>query len=114
MGLAIALDDVVKAGAAGCSGEWFGGSQSVDYSHDLWTIRCPAIANVQQMQDNLRSQLEDLGMTIRDFGNNAGPNGDVAYEINYGADQLLGTARMVVLGEGDGQIIVFTIDQTPR
>ena len=64
------------------------------------------------MVDNITAQLEGLGVTVTDTGSNTAPNGDASYEVNYVDEGLSGTARMVVLGVGDGQIILFTIDQS--
>jgi hypothetical protein len=105
---------VTEAAAAGCQGAYLGGNFSSASSNDLWTIHCSSTANADQMIENLRAQLEDVGMTITDSGSIVAPTGEAMHDVNFEGDELRGTARLIVIPAGDGQAIALTIDQTTR
>jgi hypothetical protein len=109
----IDVDKVAGVGAAGCAGQFLESVRSSAFSHDAWTIRCDQEADADKMLDNVKTQLEKAGALVSDLTTNTAPSGDASYEINYTDDGLVGNARLVVLNAGRGQIVVFTIDQTP-
>jgi hypothetical protein len=108
---------VLSTAGTECTGGPLGGEASDTMSYEVWTLHCPPGSDdhLAKLVEALRAEVGQTGGTIEDEGEvasyNTGNEGDGQVTLHGRFAAVEFWIRVTSLKQGDGSLMVVTIDQ---